>query len=241
MDRLGSMPPKPSAPRRPIWRAWPRSGCRCRRPLCCRSSSARPSSVAIRRPRQKLSDGLREGHRLSRRAPPASSSASRRLPLLVSVRSGAARSMPGMLDTVLDVGCTSAAVHGLMRMSGHPRFAWDCRRRFLESYASVVLGLDPAPFADRLAALVAAEGVGSAQALDSEAIERLAGIYQQMIDDDGRCRVRKIRWNSCRRRRRRSTVPGPASAPAPIAGSRASKTLPVPPSPCRPWCSAIAG
>src|SRR5271169_6763469 len=64
----------------------------------------------------------------------------RRRPLLVSVRSGAARSMPGMLETVLNVGCTPAAVHGLIRMTGHPRFAWDCRRRFLESFASVVLG-----------------------------------------------------------------------------------------------------
>lgn len=69
--------------------------------------------------------------------------------------------MPGMLDTVLDVGCTPAAVHGLVRTTGHPRFAWDCRRRFLESYASVVLGVP----------------------LDGEAIERLAGYYQQMIED----------------------------------------------------------
>ena len=68
----------------------------------------------------------------------------RRRPLLVSVRSGAARSMPGMLDTVLDVGCTSAAVQGLIRSTGRPRLAWDCRRRFLESYAETVLGLDPA-------------------------------------------------------------------------------------------------
>jgi pyruvate, orthophosphate dikinase len=70
----------------------------------------------------------------------------RRRPLLVSVRSGAARSMPGMLDTVLDVGCTPAAVQGLIRMTGNPRFAFDCRRRFLESYGSVVLGMQAAAF-----------------------------------------------------------------------------------------------
>src|SRR5579884_3086330 len=51
-------------------------------------------------------------------------------PLLVSVRSGAAQSMPGMLATVLNVGCTEAAVRGLIRSTGNPRFAWDCRRRF---------------------------------------------------------------------------------------------------------------
>jgi pyruvate, orthophosphate dikinase len=108
----------------------------------------------------------------------------RRRPLLVSVRSGAARSMPGMLETVLNIGCTPVAVHGLVRMTGHPRFAWDCRRRFLESYASVVLGIPQAQFADRLAGLVAAEGAGGEQALDGEAIERLAGSYQQIIEDE---------------------------------------------------------
>jgi len=108
----------------------------------------------------------------------------RRRPLLVSVRSGAARSMPGMLDTVLDVGCTAAAVHGLVRMTGHPRFAWDCRRRFLESFAGVVLGLDPAPFADALAQMIAAEGVDGEAALDGDALERLAGHFQQIIEDE---------------------------------------------------------
>jgi len=107
----------------------------------------------------------------------------RRKPLLVSVRSGAARSMPGMLDTVLDVGCTSAAVRGLVRMTGNPRFAWDCRRRFLEAYAEVALGLDPAPLAAQLARIITEEGAENAQALDGEALERLAGAYQNLIDD----------------------------------------------------------
>ncbi len=106
-----------------------------------------------------------------------------RQPLLVSVRSGAARSMPGMLDTVLNVGCTSTAVQGLIRSSGRPRLAWDCRRRFLESYAETVLGLDPAPFAARLAELIASEGVASDRELDSEALERLAADEQALIED----------------------------------------------------------
>ena len=93
-----------------------------------------------------LRDGLKEGIAFLERAT-GRRFGDRRQPLLVSVRSGAARSMPGMLDTVLNVGCTAMAVHGLVRMTGDPRFAWDCRRRFLESYAEVVLGLDPAPFA----------------------------------------------------------------------------------------------
>ncbi len=98
--------------------------------------------------KQALSDGLRDGIEFLESAT-GKRFGDRRRPLLVSVRSGAARSMPGMLDTVLDVGCTLAAVHGLVRMTGHPRFAWDCRRRFLESYASVVMGVAPASFAQR--------------------------------------------------------------------------------------------
>ena len=107
----------------------------------------------------------------------------RHRPLLVSVRSGAARSMPGMLDTVLDVGCTPAAVRGLVRSTGSPRLAWDCRRRFLEGYAETVLGLDPAPFAARLAGLVASEGVASDRELDSEALERAAAADQALVDE----------------------------------------------------------
>ena len=133
--------------------------------------------------KQKLTDGLSEGIAFLEKAT-GKLFGDRRRPILVSVRSSAARSMPGMLDTVLNVGCTSAAVHGLVRMTGHPCFAWDCRRRFLESYASVALGVDPASFAGRLAELLAAEGVASEQALDGEAIERLAESYLQMIEDE---------------------------------------------------------
>lgn len=133
--------------------------------------------------RQQLGDGLRDGIAFLEGAT-GRRFGDRRRPLLVSVRSGAARSMPGMLDTVLDVGCTPAAVRGLVRMTGHPRFAWDCRRRFLESYAGVVLGADQRRFSRRLADLVGAEGVDGGEALDGEAVERLAGAYQQMLDDD---------------------------------------------------------
>lgn len=106
----------------------------------------------------------------------------RRQPLLLSVRSGAARSMPGMLDTVLDVGCTLSAVRGLIRTTGRPRLAWDCRRRFLESYAETVLGLEPAPLAALLAGLITGENAGNDRELDSEALERLAADEQALIE-----------------------------------------------------------
>ncbi|MCF8475919.1 MAG: pyruvate, phosphate dikinase, partial [Pseudolabrys sp.] len=133
--------------------------------------------------KRNLTDGLRAGIAFLEQTT-GRHFGDRRQPLLVSVRSGAARSMPGMLDTVLDVGCTLAAVHGLVRMTGHPRFAWDCRRRFIESYSSVVLGVDRALLADNLSGLLATEGAASQQALDSEAIEQLARTYQQTIESE---------------------------------------------------------
>ena len=108
----------------------------------------------------------------------------RRRPLLVSVRSGAAQSMPGMLDTVLDVGCTAAAVRGLVRMTGNPRFAWDCRQRLLEGYATIVTGTDPAPLATHVREVMVEEGVASDRELDGEALERLAADYGALLGAD---------------------------------------------------------
>lgn len=62
-------------------------------------------------------------------------------PLLVSVRSGARASMPGMMDTVLNLGMNDATVASLAEKSGNPRFAWDSYRRFVQMYGDVVLGL----------------------------------------------------------------------------------------------------
>src|SRR5438876_7459238 len=64
-------------------------------------------------------------------------------PLLVSVRSGAAVSMPGMMDTILNLGLNDRTVQGLIRASGSPRFAYDSYRRFVQMYGDVVLGLKP--------------------------------------------------------------------------------------------------
>jgi pyruvate,orthophosphate dikinase len=90
-----------------------------------------------------------------------------------------------MLDTVLNVGCTSAAIRGLVRFTGHPRFAFDCRRRFLESFATVVLGIQPAVFKTRLDELVQNEGAAGERELDGEALERLAASYEMVIEDEG--------------------------------------------------------
>src|SRR5665811_2261376 len=83
--------------------------------------------------RDLLRGNLRELERLS-----GLSFGGERRPLLVSVRSGAAVSMPGMLDTVLNVGLNDATVAGLVRMTGNPRLAWDSYRRLIQSFAEVV-------------------------------------------------------------------------------------------------------
>ena len=64
-------------------------------------------------------------------------------PLLVSVRSGARASMPGMMDTILNLGLNDEVVEGLSRKTGNARFAWDSYRRFVQMYGDVVLGMKP--------------------------------------------------------------------------------------------------
>jgi pyruvate,orthophosphate dikinase len=130
--------------------------------------------------KRALKDGLKEGMAFLEDAT-GLRFGDRREPLLVSVRSGAARSMPGMLDSLLDVGCTTEATRGLIRMTGNPRFAWDCRRRFLECWAETVLGLDRASLAAKRDALIAGEGALTDRDLDSEALERLAAAYEALV------------------------------------------------------------
>jgi pyruvate, orthophosphate dikinase len=100
---------------------------------------------------------------------------SARRPLLVSVRSGAPVSMPGMLETVLNVGLTEATLPGLLRLTGNPRLVWDSYRRLIESYAEIVAGLAPAPFAAARREALAAAGVATLAELDFRALRALAG------------------------------------------------------------------
>ncbi len=96
-----------------------------------------------------------------------------RAPLLVSVRSGAAKSMPGMLDTILDVGLNAESVRGLIGLTGNPRLAWDSYRRFIQNYCETVEGAASALFEARTAEMMRSEGAESDGDLDSEALERL--------------------------------------------------------------------
>ena len=97
-----------------------------------------------------------------------------RKPLLVSVRSGAPVSMPGMLDTVLNVGLTQNTIPGFIALTGNPRLAWDCYRRLIESYALSVHRADLAPFKEATAEALSAAKASTLAELDTIALRELA-------------------------------------------------------------------
>ena len=98
---------------------------------------------------------------------------SARRPLLVSVRSGAALSMPGMMETVLDVGLNLETVDGLIRLTGNPRLAWDSFRRLVQGFAEVVAGLAVGPFDALVRDALASAGVGNEHELDHRSLRDL--------------------------------------------------------------------
>mgnify|MGYP005811753213 CR=1 FL=1 len=106
----------------------------------------------------------------------------RRRPLLVSVRSGAAVSMPGMLETVLDVGLDHTTVEGLIRLTGNPRLAWDSYRRLVQGFAEVVGGVPADPFEAALRAEVRAAGVETERELDHLALRTLTEQMLQLFE-----------------------------------------------------------
>ncbi len=102
-------------------------------------------------------------------------------PLLVSVRSGARVSMPGMMDTVLNLGLNDITVEGLAARSGNPRFAWDSYRRFIQMYADVVLGLDHYLFEDALELMKDDRNAHLDTDLTAEDLRALVGQYQAIV------------------------------------------------------------
>ncbi|MCA1819437.1 MAG: pyruvate, phosphate dikinase [Halobacteriales archaeon] len=102
-------------------------------------------------------------------------------PLLVSVRSGAAGSMPGMMDTVLNLGLNDKTVEGLAAATGNPRFAYDSYRRFLTMFGDVVLGIPHAGFEDRLRAAKARLGTDRDTQVPAEALKALCEEYKEHI------------------------------------------------------------
>src|SRR5215210_6634203 len=105
-------------------------------------------------------------------------------PLLVSVRSGAAVSMPGMMDTILNLGLNDDAVEGLARSTGNPRFAYDSYRRLIQMYGKVVDGVDAHRFEQALTDLKATRGVQQDVELGADDLRELVETFKEIYAED---------------------------------------------------------
>ena len=102
-------------------------------------------------------------------------------PLLLSVRSGALHSMPGMMDTILNLGLNKETVEGLAKVSGNRRFALDCYRRLIQMFSDVVLGIELENFEKQLLALKRKLGITLDVELDEHALDELVGTYKDIV------------------------------------------------------------
>jgi len=102
-------------------------------------------------------------------------------PLLVSVRSGARVSMPGMMDTVLNLGLTPETVEGVIKLTNNPRFAWDSYRRFVQMYSNVVLGMEHADFEEILDHAKEAKGVELDTDLDAADLKLVTSKFKDLV------------------------------------------------------------
>ncbi len=109
-------------------------------------------------------------------------------PLLVSVRSGARASMPGMMDTILNLGLNEEVVEVIANKSGNPRWAWDCYRRFIQMYSDVVMGVGKKYFEELIDKMKEEKGVSQDVELTAEDLKELANQfkaeYKEKIGED---------------------------------------------------------
>lgn len=171
-------------------------------------------------------------------------------PLLVSVRSGAPFSMPGMMDTVLNLGLNDESINGLIKQTDNPRFAWDSYRRFIQMFSNVVMGLDGDLFENAIVAMKNDRGVASDTDLTAEDLQELVdefkAIFAENVDGEAypslvvdgavafpqdpmvqlQLAIEAVfgSWNN------------PRAVTLPPEGR--SPTIWAPPSTCSPWCSA---
>ena len=105
-------------------------------------------------------------------------------PLLVSVRSGAPMSMPGMMDTVLNLGLNDQSINGLIKHTDNPRFSWDSYRRFIQMFSNVVMGLDGDLFENAINAKKIVRGVKSDADLTAEDMQELVEEFKTIFSEN---------------------------------------------------------
>ena len=105
-------------------------------------------------------------------------------PLLVSVRSGAPMSMPGMMDTVLNLGLNDESINGLIAQTENPRFAWDSYRRFIQMFSNVVMGLDGDLFENAITSMKNVRGAASDTDLSADDLKELVAEFKQIFSEN---------------------------------------------------------
>jgi pyruvate,orthophosphate dikinase len=103
-------------------------------------------------------------------------------PLLISVRSGSSMSMPGMMDTILNLGLNKTTLQGLIKLTDNPRFGYDAYRRFIQLYGKIALGVEDKHFDDAMAAMKKKVGVSQDVDLKAEHLEELADQFARIIE-----------------------------------------------------------
>ncbi len=173
-------------------------------------------------------------------------------PLLVSVRSGSPFSMPGMMDTILNLGLNDVSVQGLIAQTGNERFAWDSYRRFIQMFSKVVLDIEGDLFENAINQMKLDRGVKVDTDLSAEDLRELAAdlqghrgrarrsgaVSRSSSEPTARSRSRKTSLNSSTFRSRRSSRAGTTVARSTIAAWSASTATWARRSTCRRWSSA---
>ena len=170
----------------------------------------------------------------------------RERPLLVSVRSGARDSMPGMMDTILNLGMNDEVVEIVAKKSGNARFSWDSYRRFLQMYGDVVMGVQKLPNEDHepfesVIEHLKDERYGNHNFPDVQLtvddLKTLVQRFKDLIKERTKNHFRRILTRNCGARSARFSVPGIMTVPSFIAANMESRTNGARPSTCRRWFS----
>ena len=153
-------------------------------------------------------------------------------PLLVSVRSGAKFSMPGMMDTVLNLGLNEETLQGLIALTGNERFGWDAYRRFIQMFGRIVMDVKAARFDEPLEARKHATGTDAKDTdLTVDDLKALVEEFKGVVEGRHRPRLPdRPATSSSTSRSRPCSPPGSASAPTTTATARRSPTTSARPS-----------
>ena len=150
-------------------------------------------------------------------------------PLLVSVRSGSAMSMPGMMDTILNLGLNGESIKGMIKQTRNERFAWDAYRRFIQLFGKIALNIADEHFDAKMGEIKARYGAKQDVDLKAEHLKELADAFLAIVHSHSGKPFPQDPYEQLEIAVRRCSAPGTASAPSITASSSGSR---------RPWPTA---